>query len=172
MGQMFTNDVHFSKFYPMRTKSEAPNTLVSFMQDIGIPSDLHSDDAKELTQGRMGELLRKFWIRSMQSEPYSPWQVRAELCIREVKKAVRHTLSKTGSPKRLWDCCTIYQCELRNLIAHPHFKLQGRTPYEIIVGHTPDISEYLDYCWYQNVWYYDQEAQFPEERRKLGKWIG
>jgi hypothetical protein len=120
----------------------------------------------------MGELLRKFWIRGSQSEPYSPWQVRAELCIREIKKAVRHTLTKTGAPKRLWDYCTVYQCEIRNLIAHPHFKLQGRTPYEIVVGRTPDISEYLDYQWYQTVWYYDQEAQFPEDRRKLGKWIG
>jgi hypothetical protein len=172
MGQMFTNDVHFTKFYPMQRKSDAPDTLVQFMQDIGIPSDLHSDDAKELTQGRMGELLRKFWIRGSQSEPYSPWQVRAELCIREVKKAVRHAMAKTKAPKRLWDYCTIYQCELRNLIAHPHFKLQGRTPYEIITGRTPDISEYLDYSWYQTIWYYDQDAQFPHERRKLGKWLG
>jgi hypothetical protein len=55
MGQMFTNNVHFTKFYPMRVKSDAPDELISFMQDIGIPSDLYSDDAKELTQGRMGE---------------------------------------------------------------------------------------------------------------------
>jgi hypothetical protein len=87
MGQMFTNDIHFTKFYPMRAKSEAAEALVSFMQDIGIPSDLHSDDAKELTQGKMGELLCKFWIKGIQSEPYSPWQVRAVLCIREIKKA-------------------------------------------------------------------------------------
>jgi hypothetical protein len=60
MGQMYTNDIHFSKFYPMQRKSQAPDTLVSFMQDIGIPSDLHSDDAKELFQGRMKELMRKF----------------------------------------------------------------------------------------------------------------
>jgi hypothetical protein len=99
MGQMFTNDVHFTKFYPMRAKSEAPDALISFMQDISIPSDLHSDDAKELTQGCMGELLCKFWIKGTQSEPYSPWQVRAELCIREIKKAVHHTLSKTNAPK-------------------------------------------------------------------------
>jgi hypothetical protein len=88
MGQMYINDIDFTKFYPKKIKSEAPDTLISFMQDIGIPSDLHSDDAKELSEGCMGELLCKFWIRGSQSEPYSPWQVRAELCIREVKKAV------------------------------------------------------------------------------------
>jgi hypothetical protein len=75
MGQMFMNDIHFTKFYPMHLKSEAPEALISFMQDIGIPSDLHSNDAKELTQGRMVELLCKFWIKSTQSDPYSPWQV-------------------------------------------------------------------------------------------------
>jgi hypothetical protein len=28
----------------MQLKSEAPDALISFMQDIGIPSNLHSDD--------------------------------------------------------------------------------------------------------------------------------
>jgi hypothetical protein len=172
MGQMYTNDVDFTKFYPMKSKSETADTLISFMQDIGIPSDLHSDDAKELTGGRMGELLRKFWIKPSQSEPYSPWQVRAELCLREIKKAVRHALVKNNAPRCLWDYCTIYQCELRNLIAHPYYKLHGRTPYEVVTGRTPDISEYLDFHWYQPIWYFDQEAQVPEERRKLGRWLG
>jgi len=72
----------------------------------------------------------------------------------------------------LWDYCTIYHCKLRNLMVHPHYKAQGRTPYEIVTGRTPDISEYLDYHWFQTVWYLDQDAQFPEERRKHGKWIG
>jgi len=31
-------------------------------------------------------------------------------------------------------------------------------PYEILTGQTPDIFEYLDYGWYDNLWYYDQEA--------------
>ncbi len=88
------------------------------------------DDAKELTQGLMGELL---WIRGTQSA-YSPWQVWAELCIREIKNALRPTLSKSNAPKRLWDYSTVYQCELRNLIARLHFKLHHRTPYEIVTG--------------------------------------
>lgn len=172
MGQMYTNNVHFTKFYPMRLKSDTPDTLIQLMQDIGFPSDLHSDDAKELTSGRMVEILKKFWIKGSQSKPYSPWQVRAELCIREIKKAVRHTLEKTGASKRLWDYCAKYQSELHHLIAHPRFKLSGCTPYKIVTGQTPDISEYLDYSWYQTIWYYDQEAPFPEPRWKMAKLLG
>jgi len=41
-----------------------------------------------------------------------------------------------------------------------------------VTGRTPDILEYLDYAWYETVWYYDQEAGFPEPRRNLAKWLG
>jgi hypothetical protein len=101
MAQVYTNDVHFTKVVPMKRKAEAPDTLIQFMQDIGIPSHLHSDDAKELIQGRMGDIIRKCWIKATQSEPYLPWQVRAELCNQELKKAVRLTLAKTRAPGRL-----------------------------------------------------------------------
>jgi hypothetical protein len=120
----------------------------------------------------MTDLAREFWIPITQSEPHSPWQVRVELCIREIKKAVRHTMLRTGPPKQLWAYCMIYQCKLRNLITHPHFSLNGRTPYEVTIGRTPDISEYLDFAWYDTLWYYDESAEFPQERRKLGKWLG
>jgi hypothetical protein len=55
---------------------------------------------------------------------------------------------------------------------HPHFSLNGCTPYEVTIGRTPDISEYLDFAWYDTLWYYDESAEFPQERRKLGKWLG
>jgi hypothetical protein len=49
MGQLYANDNDFTKFCPMHRKGEASDTLIAFMQDIGIPSGLHSDNAKELT---------------------------------------------------------------------------------------------------------------------------
>jgi hypothetical protein len=81
-------------------------------------------------------------------------------------------MTQVKAPKRLWDYCTIYQCEIRNLIAHPILQLQGHTPYELVTGRTPDISEYIDYSWYDTIWYFDHDAPFPEEKRKLGKWLG
>ncbi len=53
MGQIYTNDIDFTRFIPMKHKSEAAHTLVELCQDIGIPAELHSDDAKELTCGEM-----------------------------------------------------------------------------------------------------------------------
>jgi hypothetical protein len=43
----------------MKTKAEAPDPLVQFVQDIGIPLHLHSNVTKELTQGRMGDIIHK-----------------------------------------------------------------------------------------------------------------
>jgi hypothetical protein len=59
MGQLYANDVDFTKFYPMHCKGEASDTLIAFMQDIGIPSGLHSDNANELTEGKMAEILKR-----------------------------------------------------------------------------------------------------------------
>jgi len=67
IGQMYTNDVDFSKFYPMRRKGEVGDTLIAFMQDIGIPSGLHCDNTKELTQGRVAEIAKEFWLKVSQS---------------------------------------------------------------------------------------------------------
>lgn len=40
------------------------------------------------------------------------------------------------------------------------------------IGRTPSFSEYLDFAWYDTLWYYDEGTEFPEERHKLGKWLG
>ncbi|KAI2501803.1 Reverse transcriptase (RNA-dependent DNA polymerase) [Fragilaria crotonensis] len=50
--------------------------------------------------------------------------------------------------------------------------LHDRVPCEVIEGNTPDISEYAQFDWYQYVWYHDPAVQFPEDARKLGRWIG
>jgi hypothetical protein len=50
-------------------------------------------------------------------------------------------------------------------------QLHERTPYEILTGNTPDISEFVEYEWYQPVWYFEPSA-FPEQRKYLARWIG
>ena len=50
--------------------------------------------------------------------------------------------------------------------------MHGRTPYEMTTGQTPDISEYTEFGFYEMIWYYDEMAVFPKDRRKLGRWLG
>jgi hypothetical protein len=171
MGQLFVNDVGFYHFIPMRSKSEAGNALLEFIQDVGIPSSLHTDDAKELTSGKWEQVRKEHGIKQTIAEPYSPFQNRTEVNIRELKKHVRHLMSRTKTPKRSWDFCSRYVSEICCLTAQPLYSLHGRTPYELVTGNTPDISKYIAFHWYQPVYYYDSTV-FPEERELLGRWLG
>ena len=48
-------------------------------------------------------------------------------------------------------------------------KLQGRTTLELLTGETPEISEYLDFGWYDRVWY-KEDAGLGET--KIGRFLG
>lgn len=171
VAQIFTNDIGFMRVVPMRLKSEAPNALMEFIQDIGIPSHMHSDNAKELNQGKWKQCLTEYQIKHTNTEPHSPWQNRAEGAIRELKKHTVRIMAKTNTPQRLWDYCVTYVAEIRSLTSNDLYVLHGRTPLEMVTGNTPDISEYTDFSWYSPLWYYD-EADFPASRRLLGRWLG
>lgn len=72
MSQLYTKDLLFTKIYPMKTKSEAADTLPAFIHEVGTPNVLHSDNAKELTQGRLKAPCNDYSIPCTLSEPYSP----------------------------------------------------------------------------------------------------
>jgi hypothetical protein len=86
-------------------KSEAPQALKELIQDVGIPSEIHTDGAKELTQGSWKQTCQEAGIRVTQTEKNSPWQNRTEVEIRELKKHVRRFMTKTQTPLVLWDFC-------------------------------------------------------------------
>jgi hypothetical protein len=48
-GQLFVSDFGFAKFTPVKLKSEAGYALQEFIRDNGIPTEIHTDNAKELT---------------------------------------------------------------------------------------------------------------------------
>ena len=61
-------------------------------------------------------------------------------------------------------------CEkIMQIIAITAGKLQGQTPLEFLTRETPDISEYLDFVWYDRVWY-KEDAGLGEN--KLGQFLG
>jgi hypothetical protein len=171
-AQVFTNGAGYDLFYPMRKKSEAGEALNSMIRTIGVPKDLVSDGAGEETGGCFGKTVKEYKIHHRFSEPYSPWQNRAESSIRELKSGIRRATFRARSPKRLWDYCGEWVSAVRQLTAHDIPSLGGRVPSEIVKGFTPNISDYTQFNWYQYVWIYDPTVQFPADARKLARWIG
>jgi len=171
MAQLFTNDQGFIKVVPMSHKSDAGHALSELIQDVGIPYHMHTDKAKELILGTWKKVCREHGIRMSNTEPHAPQQNRAEGAIQELKRHTSRFMSRTNTPQRLWDFAAVYTAELRNRLALPLYQLHGRTPIDALTGNTPDISEYLDFEWYQPIWIYDS-APFPEQRRNIGRWLG
>lgn len=171
-AQVFTNGVGYDLFYPLKKESEAASALNEVIRTVGVPKEIVSDGAKAETQGRFAELAREYRIKQRQTEPYSGWQNRAEAAIREIKRGIRRATLRARSPKQLWDFCGEWVAAIRRLTAHDIPALQGRVPCEAMEGNTPDISEYVQFDWYQYVWYIDPAVPFPEDSRKLGRWIG
>ena len=177
MAQLFVNDTHFTYATLMKAKSQAHLALKEFSKDIGVPTSLHCDNAPELTQGNFKKLANELGIRTSSTEPYSPWQNRAEGTIREIKKRMFRLMLHTRTPMALWEYCLRYLCHLRNMTATPTFGLNGRTPMEVLTGETPDISEFVDYSWYDWVAYFDPDIGTLDQdespqKEKLGRWLG
>jgi hypothetical protein len=127
---------------------------------------------KGIATRTLKQLCKDYGIPCTYKEPYIPWQNRAEGGIRELKQHVHRKMTSKSVPLRLWDLCCRWSCEVRNKSAGNLYQLEGRTPYEAVMQNTPDISSLLPYDFYDYVWYYDQTADFPEPKRKPGRWLG
>ena len=169
-GTVYTNRLGFKKFFPMKTEQGKENsfTLRSFIQLIGIPRKMHTDNHKNFAEGDFKKACMKFSILQSFTEAHSPWQNRAESAIGDVKGYARRLMMHTQTPIRLWCFCYEFSADLLSLCATNRYDLQGRSAYEHVVGYTPDITEYVSFSWYQWVYYWDEDAK----EKKLGRWLG
>ena len=71
-------------------------------------------------------------------------------------------------PRRLWDYGLKWVSEVRVRTSSDAVDLKGWTPLEQITGDTVDISEYLDFSFYDWCWYHDNAGLGPT---KLGRWL-
>ena len=170
-AQIFANESYFVKAYPMEKKSQAGQALRQFIRDFGTPEQLTSDGAAEQT-GPKTEFMknvRKSEIDHHISEAYRPQQKRAEAAIREVKRRWFRQMSRRRVPKRLCDYGIVWVCKVMSLTSNSSFNLDRRAPIEQITGETPDKSEYVDFSFYDWVWYRDNAGVGDN---MFGHWLG
>ena len=76
---------------------------------------------------------------------------------------------KNNTRDRMWDYEIYYFCETVNLTVNICRYSNRITPLEIIIYETPDVSEYLDFGFYDWVTYQNNAGLgLPE----VGRWIG
>ena len=167
--QLFSNRGNYTSCYPMKSKAHAHHALDRFLHDVGVPTEILTDGAKELTQAEWGKSCRRHKIRQITTEPHTPRQNPAELAGGIVKRKVRHLMKRTGTPVRLWDYCWTYAADVRSLTCSDNIYLDGETPFGKVHGYTPDISEYLTFQWYDWIWYHDPD---DPDKSRIGRWLG
>jgi hypothetical protein len=167
--QLFCNKGLYVRCYPMKQKGHAHYALDRFIHEVGIPTEILTDGAKELILSEWGRICRKHSIQQVTTEPHSPWQNPAESTGGMVKRKVRDVMKRTNTPIRLWDYCWEHQSAIKSLTASSHPILDGVTPFEKVHGYTPNIAEYIVYKWYQWVWYHDPDTP---DKSELGRWLG
>ena len=76
---------------------------------------------------------------------------------------------RTKVPKEFWDYGMRWVCEIQQ---HTHMRenqMDGGIPLENITGETEDISDYLDFGFYDRFWFHEN-AGLGE--RGLSRWLG
>jgi hypothetical protein len=71
----------------------------------------------------------------------------------------------------LWDYGLVYECKLLTRMSHGD---DDRSGYEQVTGKTPNISELLDFEFYDLVWWWDRpnKLNINDETKRLGRWLG
>ena len=166
--QVFTN-TNAIIGVPMERKSEAGDALGTLCEEVGVPNTLIFDNSQEQcgAKTKFMNIVRKQDIRWKATEPYSPWQNRAEDAIRELKKRMRLRRIRNQVPHCVWDYLLQYECDIINRTVRGN---DERTPYERITGETPDISEYVDFGFYNWVWFWDTPGDTTNPH--VGRWLG
>jgi hypothetical protein len=166
-AQLFYTSDGYAKVYPMKLNSEAGSKLKELCSNVGIPSRLFTDNAGEETGGEWETVRHKNLTPQGYTEPRTPWQNKAELEIVEEKAHYRRIMHRDQAHEALWDHGVEHTDEIRQNLARKN--LGWRTPFKILTGDTPDISDLLYFGYYDWVWYWDPtSARFPADTRQLG----
>ena len=165
MAQLYGGvDSHFLKLVPMRSESDIPKTLQDFIRDHGAMRGLKSDNAKAETSIVIQDILRMYCIQDKQSEPYYQHQNPVERRMQDVKRMTNNIMDRTGCPGKYWLICMLYVVGLLNVLANA----KGEIPNTVLTGEVTDVSPYIDYHFWQPVFYEDH----TDEKEKLGRWCG
>jgi hypothetical protein len=168
-SQVWTNGLGYKLFHLLAAKRDVHLSLSKFIQDVGIPNLVISDDSNAQVAGEFGKLASRYHIKRMLTMPYSPWHNCAKASIKELKKAMICLMRKHHAPRRTWCYAGEAASQIMRLTASN--LCRGRTPEEAVTGNTPDISEDSQFEFYEVVRYHDL-AEFSDDRKQLGRCLG
>ena len=172
-SQIFSHKCGFKKLYHLeRANNESVGyAMKAFISDYGAPEHLTYDGAAVQVGSKttFQQTLRRYEIKHHVSGPRRPNENPSEAAIRDLKTGWYRIKTKMNVPERLWCFGVEYIAETQCLTVNSSRYSQHRTPIEIVTGETPDISEYLDFGFYDWIWFRTNAGLAPAE---IGRWLG
>ncbi len=175
-GAFIFSNGNFAAVYPTRTKNDddAAESLRRLCDEVGVPANLKSDMAASFFTGPHTDFqkaIRKYGIKMTFNEPYCHNQLQqVDVAIQDLKRRWRKTMTSKNIPNRLWCFGFEHQARLMQFIPRGR---NERTGYKMLTGHTPGISEYCDFDFYDLVRYWrSHHPSMAEHDRELARWIG
>ena len=140
-----------------------------FMRYEGVPEGLHRDLAPEEKVEKIINLNREMMVKDTWAEPGHPNQNPAEaLGVKPLKTGTEHLMNRTGAPPGAWPWAQQYIADINNHCATP---VHGwKTPISIRHGYTPDISAYLQFQFWEKI-YFKVDDQAPNSKEAPGYWM-
>ena len=153
-AQIFANESFFAIAYPIEHKSSTGQALKQSISDFGIPDKLVCNGAVEQVGKRteFQSTVRKHAIDLHVTEPHRHNQSKVEGVVREIQKQWFRIMLKKKFPRRLWDYGVKWVCKVMQCTASMSGDLSRRTALEQLTGETTEISEYLDFTFYDWCW--------------------
>jgi hypothetical protein len=155
----------------MATKRDAGQALRTFCNEFGVPDELTIDGSLE--QNAKGtdfmKNCRSNDIKVTRTEPERPNQNPAEGVIREIRRKWYRTMIRKRVPQKLWDYGVRWTSHIMQRTSSEAGGLRGNSPLQEVTGETIDISEYLDFGFYDHVWYKENAGLGAT---LIGRWLG
>jgi hypothetical protein len=139
--------------------------------ELGVPEELTIDGLKE--QNMPGKdfmtCCRENGIKVHRAEAEHLNHDPAEGAIREVRRRWFKTMIRNQVPRRLWDYGARWTTQAMQRTSTQAGGLRGACPLQDVTGKTPDMSECLDFGFYDHV-SYKENAGLSETA--VGRWLG
>ena len=132
-------------------------------EDVGIPRELLTDNTSMMTGHEVdfNKQAQFLHIKMHSIEPHNKKQNKGEQVIGELRGRWQDKCRQKNMPRHLWDfvlvsCAEIfsYTCNMRT----------QRMELERLTGDMPDISEWLDFDMYNQVWFWDSPGKEDNPR--------
>ena len=145
--------------------------MKTFCCEFGVPNTLISNGSNEQV-GKHTDFIKQVCKHNINHhiiEPDLNNQNPAEGVIREIRRKWYRVMIRKQVPTRLWDYGMQWVSDIMSLTNTSAGDINGCVPLSRVTGETADISEYLDFGFYDYVWYKDKAGLGPQ---LPGRWLG